>query len=58
MTMAKIIKLLQHYELDEAMGWVKLGSLSSEIIYGQKYYFVSFDDYVIGPSLFSLVMFL
>ena len=33
-------------------------SLSLEIFHGQKYHFVSFDDYVVGLSLFSLVMFL
>ena len=67
MTMAKIIKPLQYHELGKSVGWVKhaghnmlycIGrlSLSLEIIHGQKYHFVSFDDYVVGPSLFSLVI--
>ena len=68
--MAKIIKALQYHELGKAVGWVKhtvhllywrlIGrlSLSLEIINGQKYHLVSFDDYVVGSSLFSLVVFL
>ena len=52
--MAKIIEPLQYHEWGKAVGWVKhkviccIGrlSLSLEVIRGQKYHFVSFDDHV------------
>ena len=69
MPMANIIKPLQYQELGKAVGWVKhtghiccFGrlslSLSLEIIHGQKYYFVSFVDYVIGLSPMPMLDFL